>query len=320
MTTKNCQSLNSVGFYLSLSDWPFIVASISALLATIIAFTAITLHVFHLSAPHQQIHIICIILMVPVYQILSWSAFSIAEGHRAENIIMIRDSYDAIIIFAFHQLLLAYIGPTAAVVSARFKELPPMELKFLFKSFTIYPSSPGYLTIANFLVLQFVFLKLGMTFVNLVLQVGLDNCSDVTNLKYGNTWYIANQFVSLPTAIAGIAALYQPVCDDMAQHKAIQKFIAVKGVIFFGFIQDIVLLVLAKDGKIPMESNGIWTLTRIEAFATCLEVLVLSVLLTVYFSHSEYCLDEQVESGIETIGDNISAIQSPKQTFWFLQE
>ncbi|KAJ3028471.1 UNVERIFIED_CONTAM: hypothetical protein HDU68_001618 [Siphonaria sp. JEL0065] len=287
------------GLNVDYGSWPFVLVSSIAILATAISFTSIALHWVSFNKPRQQIYIIAILMIVPVYALLSWASFNIAEGRRADNIIMVRDTYDAVIIYAFYNLLLQYIGPTTTSQQSALATKPESWIPLLgpFWKIGYNPKTPTYLRNNTILVWQFVIIKFFMTCASLVFQMHLDNCADVTNLKYGNPWYVLAQFVSLPLALFGIVAMYHPFHEEVAQYFAVQKFLAVKGVIFFGFLQDMILLSLYNWGVISLEGN--WTLTRIEASLMVFEMLVLSGLLLFYFSFREYenCRDE-VDGGV----------------------
>ncbi|KAI9343565.1 organic solute transporter subunit alpha/Transmembrane protein [Obelidium mucronatum] len=282
---KSCQSLGEGSDLLDYGSWPFIIISVIAVLATAISITSIALHLTSFNKPRQQVYIIAILLICPIYALLSWSAFSIAEGRRADNIIMVRDCYDAVIIFAFYQLLLQYIAPTTGSQKEALQRKPVSWIPLFgpFWKIGYDPASPNFLSTNTIFVIQFVVIKFFMTCASLLFQIHLDNCADATNLKYGNPWYVLAQFVSLPLALYGIVAMYHPFHVEVSQFYAVEKFLAVKGVILFGFLQDMVLLSLYKSGIINL--TGDWTLTRIEAFLMVVEMLVLSVLLLFYFSH-----------------------------------
>ncbi|KAJ3204078.1 hypothetical protein HDU82_006094 [Entophlyctis luteolus] len=180
--------------------------------------------------------------MIPVYQFLSWGAFSLVTGRRADILITIRDAYDAVIVYAFYSLLRAYISSARCSTPALLRVANRFTL-------VLDPQSSVFLAATKALVLQFVVLKLAITGVTVYGQAQLDNCSDLINVK----------------------------------------FVVVKGVILLGFIQDMIMLVLYQRGLISLKSNGgIWTLTRLEAYAMTMEVLVLSIMMLYYFSYFEY--------------------------------
>ncbi|ORY43611.1 hypothetical protein BCR33DRAFT_850847 [Rhizoclosmatium globosum] len=228
--------------FVNFKSVPFIVLSLVMVAAIAISITSIILHFINFNKPSQQIYVIAIILIVPVYESLSWSAFTLEEGRRADNLIMVRDAYDAVIIYAFYNLLLQYIGPTTASQKEALARKQPSWIPFLGPCWKIAydPTTPNYLWFNNLLVIQFVLIKFGMTILSLVFQFQLDNCADATNLKYGNPWYVCAQFISLPLALYGIVAIYHPFHEEVSRFYAVQKFVAVKGVILFGFLQDMI--------------------------------------------------------------------------------
>ncbi|KAJ3392113.1 hypothetical protein HDU84_004822 [Entophlyctis sp. JEL0112] len=275
--TEQCQDST-----ISFGDWPFLSLTAAVVVASTVTFTSIAHHFMTFTRPAQQLSIIAILAMIPVYQFLSWGAFSLVTGRRADILITIRDAYDAVIVYAFYSLLRAYISSARCSTPALLRVANRFTL-------VLDPQSSVFLAATKALVLQFVVLKLAITGVTVYGQAQLDNCSDLINVKYFNAWFAVSQYVSLPLAIIGLAVLHHPVQSQIAHFKAIQKFVVVKGVILLGFIQDMIMLVLYQRGLISLKSNGgIWTLTRLEAYAMTMEVLVLSIMMLYYFSYFEY--------------------------------
>ncbi|KAJ3063139.1 hypothetical protein HDU98_001012 [Podochytrium sp. JEL0797] len=305
---KNCTAMAPSGDpAIDFTSWPFIVFSIVALLATAVSFASISLHCTNWRKPAQQIWICIVLAIVPVYSLLSWAAFSLFEGRTADNVVMVRDCYDAVIVFAFYRLLLNYIAPTTDSQKSILASKPASKIPLLppYLHISINPATPHFLSRNTLLVLQFVFVKFSMTLFSLVFQLELDNCADATNLKYGNPWYLAAQFISLPVAMLGILFVYHPVREDVGKFFVVKKFVAVKGMILFGFLQDMILLLLIQSGSITLQNHQAWTLTRIEAFLMSIEMLVLSAILVVLFSYREYAKDEAevTEVYIDKLGD-----------------
>lgn len=85
------------------------ICSITGFFAVVIAFYSICRHVSNYSAPNEQKYIIRILLMVPIYAIISLVSY--VDYHRAIYFQFIRDCYEAIAIPSFFMLMYNYIAP-----------------------------------------------------------------------------------------------------------------------------------------------------------------------------------------------------------------
>src|SRR3569623_214309 len=65
-------------------------------------------HMLHFSKPDYQRYICRIILMVPIYGITSWVSMLYPLHRQIFNIV--RDCYEAFVLYSFTMLLLNYIG------------------------------------------------------------------------------------------------------------------------------------------------------------------------------------------------------------------
>jgi len=76
-------------------------------LACLLSLVLIYLHLTNWTCPEQQIYIVRLILMVPIYAIDSW--FSLRWKDYTIYFDLLRDCYEAFVIYQFFQLLTAYI-------------------------------------------------------------------------------------------------------------------------------------------------------------------------------------------------------------------
>ncbi|KAH8741451.1 hypothetical protein FG386_002405 [Cryptosporidium ryanae] len=95
-------------------SWKWFVASISTLLTLIISILNIFHQYMNLVNPKIQLCICRILTMIPVYAVLSYVSYLVAEYSVPLNII--RDCYEAYVMHSFLQLLTIYVGGDVEVV------------------------------------------------------------------------------------------------------------------------------------------------------------------------------------------------------------
>nr|CAB3452482.1 unnamed protein product [Digitaria exilis] len=96
----------------------------SAAAATVVALRLVHRHLLHYAEPAHQRFIVRIILMVPVYAVMSF--LSLVLPHNAIYFNSIREIYDAWVIYNFFSLCLAWVGgPGTVVVSLNGQSLKP---------------------------------------------------------------------------------------------------------------------------------------------------------------------------------------------------
>ncbi|KAJ3261289.1 hypothetical protein HDU77_000917 [Chytriomyces hyalinus] len=274
------------------NSWPFIAITTMAILASVLSISTVIMHCAKLTRVRQQLFVILIVCFVPVYEAYSWMSFTTTQDWQAINFNILRDLYDAVVVFSFYSLLRLYIGDNEReqrLILERQSEisLPPL----LMFQYRYDPADPKFLTRNKACVYQFVVLKPLMTVAALCAQFFGVYCAGTGSLKYGHAWYLLVTCMSLTLAMFSIFTLYMAVKEEIKSHNPVQKFFSIKAVIIIGFLQTLLLLTLSNRGKISFPAG--WDLARMDAFVTAAEVLAVTPFLCYYFSHREY---EQVKS------------------------
>ncbi|KAJ3237042.1 hypothetical protein HDU81_010045 [Chytriomyces hyalinus] len=274
------------------NSWPFIAISAIAALASILSISTVIMHCTKLTQVRQQLYVILIVCFVPVYEAYSWMSFTTTQDWQAINFNLLRDLYDAVVVFSFYSLLRLYIGENEReqrlMLQRQSEILLPPVLMFQYR---YDPSDPKFLTWNKIYVYQFVVLKPILTVAALGAQFFSVYCAGTGSLKYGHAWYLLVSCISLTLAMFSIFTLYMAVKEEIKSHNPVQKFFSIKAVIIIGFLQTLLLLTLSNRGRISFPAG--WDLARMDAFVTAAEVLVVTPFLCYYFSHREY---EQVKS------------------------
>lgn len=264
------------------------VGALLAAAAVVLAVRHIHKHLTHYSKPLYQRHIVRILAMVPIYSLTSWTAL-VLENERAILMLeLVRDSYEAYVIYNFVVLLIAYGGGDFHL--ARFLEdqprmphpfpgslwLPPLKL------------GPAFLNSVRLSVLQFVFVKPAGSLVKLYIFTHEDYA--MRSLSILVLTIINN--LSVSCALYGLVLFYHAAHELLLPFQPFEKFLSVKAVVFFSFWQGAALSVAVKLGLLH-DVEGFTAneqATGLQDFLICLEMAVAAVAHYYVFSYKEYQL------------------------------
>ncbi|KAH9258715.1 hypothetical protein BASA81_003217 [Batrachochytrium salamandrivorans] len=163
------EDTNSTSHYpdQDLDSFMVLLAFIAAAFATSIAMLNITKHLLNYTRPEFQKSLIRIIFIVPVY---SASCLMLAFPDYAIVVESIRDCWEAVVIYEFLRLILAYCGGESACLTVIMKNPGSITHMFPF-NFCLRPIrlDSRFMRLCKQLTLQFVFIKPLMAIVNIVM-------------------------------------------------------------------------------------------------------------------------------------------------------
>ncbi len=103
-----------------LFDYEWLVAGLFSFLALFISLCLIVRHLRNYTQPKLQRHIVRILLMVPIYSLCSWLSLHYTE--QALYFDLVRDCYEAYVIYQFFNLLIAFINTYEFEVESQMTE------------------------------------------------------------------------------------------------------------------------------------------------------------------------------------------------------
>ena len=132
-----------------------ILACVLSVVASVVAFAQIGLHLKHYSNGNHQRHILRIIFLVPIYALLSFAA--LMRPKHSLDLDTFRDCYESWVVYNFLALCFEYVGgPGNVQNNMQGKELPPSVWACARESQQV---DGAYLRRSKQYALQFVFLK-----------------------------------------------------------------------------------------------------------------------------------------------------------------
>lgn len=237
--------------------------------------------------PRFQLYIVRILAMVPIYSLTAWFALIIRSERGILILDLVRDSYEAVVIYNFVVLLINYGGGHLHL--CRYLEgHPRMEHPFpLGLYLPPLKMGPAFLGKVRIAVLQFVFVKP----VNSAFKLYLNERSTSSSLfSLPSVVIIIVNNLSVSAALYGLVLFYHAAEPLLRPYRPFEKFIAVKAVIFFSFWQGLALSLMKRVGiihDVPGFSADYQT-TRLQDVLICVEMAIAAITHLFVFSWTEY--------------------------------
>ncbi|KAJ3236435.1 hypothetical protein HDU77_011789 [Chytriomyces hyalinus] len=296
---------------------PLMIAWISTMVFGLVSI-ALTLwlcmrHFQYYYNPQHQRWIVRILIMVPIYSICS--SLSFRFFYHSIYFDIIRDCYEAFVIFSFFGLLQQYIGGTLENQHKFMQTIhAPSRMRYPFplNCFTFNPRGNAFLVNTKICILQYVVVRPIMTIAAYFMEWYGIFCPISMDPRYGSVWVSSINLISVSVAMYALILFYIVIHHEIPERKPLWKFIAVKFVVFFSFWQSIVISILDTAGVI--QGTSAWssdnTSSLIEAFLISFEMIIASCIHIKAFNYKEYIPQHPTN----TDGNNISTI--PRTRIW----
>ncbi|EQC40385.1 hypothetical protein SDRG_02283 [Saprolegnia diclina VS20] len=291
----------------------WIVWFVSGLFVLLAIFTSMRLirnHLRHFTKPLIQRKIIGILWMVPIYATDSW--LSLRFRSYALIFDMLRDCYEAYVIYLFLALMVAYLGEGSDErVIAILRTLPdlphPFPLNHCYKPIKM---DKTFLRDCKMAAMQFVVLKPLTTFIAIVLEhYGLYDEGRFT-IARGYLYLSLVLNCSITYAFYYLVLFYLALGAHLRPFNPVPKFLCVKAVLFLSYWQSVVLAFLSRFEII--HEIGSWTTddvtTGIQNVLICFEMCIIAIVHNYAFPYEGYrdlFADTSTSSSTSLLRDNL---------------
>ncbi|KAI8806810.1 organic solute transporter subunit alpha/Transmembrane protein, partial [Cladochytrium replicatum] len=262
----------------------WILSGLFTVFATCSSLYLIYGHLTHYRIPEIQRPINRILLMVPVYAIISFLSYRFISYAVFFNVI--RDCYEGFVIWCFFGLLLQYLGPDmnaqrAILASKSRRRLPPPACCFKHD-----PSWRHFLNLCKLGIMQYVIVRISTTILAVVLEINNAYCPESMSPSFGHFWATILNALSVGLAMFTLFAFYLAVHHDLSSGARrvgssahpVAQFLSIKFVVFFGFWQGFIVKLLVAEGILHATED--WTAaevsTAVQSFFVCFEMAIAS--------------------------------------------
>jgi len=225
--------------------------------------------------------------MVPIYSIDSWLSFRFYW--LSVYFDLFRDCYEAVVIYEFYALLVAYTGGYERTKNA-FEQRSAFKLLIPLCCWEVSPRR-GMLRWLSRLTLQYVLLRPTMAIISVILQVDGKFCTgELTAFSAGYPYITAIGLVSVTVSMYALVLFYVVAKDELKPHNPVPKFLSIKFIIMMSFWQQVIVAGLVKINVIHDTTR--WTSddisTGVQNALVCVEMLIVAVWHLSAFSHQEF--------------------------------
>jgi len=271
------------------------------MMAVSISFFLIRQHQMNMTRFSIQSKIVGIIWMVPIYSLNSFS--SLLFPAASLYIDMLRDCYEAYVLYLFLSLMLSYLNcdgeegyENGGEINDYYKLIiyletkqPPPRLPFPFSIFYKgdLPKGKEFLKFCKFGTLQYCVVRPLTTLIAIVLNLmGLYH-EATFGVRSSWMYLVIIMNISIAFAFAALATFYTTLKKRLSPYEPIGKFLCIKFVIFVAFWQSVVIAVLVRVDVIhAVDGYSAHSLSRsLQDVLVCVEMFFVSIAHLYTFSY-----------------------------------
>ena len=240
-------------------DEAWIIAGFAAGTGLAISLYNIIKHITYYTLPEQQLYIIRIIFIVPLYCVVSWLSMGFTK--YALYFETIRDIYEAFVIYYFLTLILGYVGGEGNCINL-LSTKPSLKQPWPLCFCPSIDLNVKFLRFCKQSCIQFIIIKPVMAILNIIMLA--------TN-NYESTGYqifnIIVYNIAYTLALYGLLLFYLATKDDIRAYSPVRKFFAVKIVIFATYWQGLVVSFAPIDAELAELWNDFILCCEMTVFA-----------------------------------------------------
>lgn len=260
--------------------------SLSAL-AILLSGHLMVRHLLHWHDAAAQLSIVRIVMMIPVYALMSWLA--ILFGQFAIYFDLIRDAYESLVLYEFFCLLQHHFMQEAAryfdchdadyTLADFLRRYEATEWPFPFCCAPLLTPDHRFFALVRGCLLQYVLLKPVLSFMAVLLSIRGQYQVGHFALNDGFLWISVVSNVSICIALYMLVVFFTLIADVVEPRGALSQFLSIKILIFFIFWQSLGISALYYFDLAPLFSD--WGPLRsqvtLENALICGEVFALAV-------------------------------------------
>ncbi|KAJ2064243.1 hypothetical protein GGI17_001128 [Coemansia sp. S146] len=268
----------------------WIISGSFALAATIISGLHIAGHLKHYTVPRQQRHIVRIILMIPIYGIISFLSYRFYR--EAPYYTAVRNCYEAFAIASFYMLLLQYIGDSSTEQKRSMLDRRGLKWTFPLNCFVMNPAGRRTFILLKWGILQYVAISPIATLATIITHARGVYCPNSMHPKYAHIWIEVVDFISVTVAMYALVSLYRVVKENIMDNKPLIKFVAIKAIVFVIFWEGFVISWLGSNNIHVIKETKYWSKDNVvdglTALVICIEMVLFAALFIKAFSIAPY--------------------------------
>ncbi|EIW65413.1 hypothetical protein TREMEDRAFT_36313, partial [Tremella mesenterica DSM 1558] len=268
------------------------VAGGCAALTTVITLFTLTMHATHYQQPAAQRQVMRVLLMPCVYSVVSFFSYRYYQSY--EYYVLAETAYEAITLSAFLMLLMELVSLSTTEKDIRValyekdkRNLPPNDQ---FNCFRFRASKPYFMHTLSFSVMQYVVIRPAISIIGIVCEYYNVLCPQKYSIHFAEVYLDSVDFVSISFALYGLIVFYVLCKDELKGRRPLNKFLAIKLIVFFTFYQSFIFSILQNYNVI--KGTTFWTADNVSdglsALCTTVEMVFFSIYMGWAYSWTDY--------------------------------
>ncbi|KAH9866613.1 hypothetical protein J1614_008305 [Plenodomus biglobosus] len=277
-----------------------------AYIAIALSVWLILQHALHYLRPYEQMHVIRILALIPIYTITTFLSY--VFYNHATYFGFVRDCYEAYAIASFFTLMCHYVAPNLHEQKAYFRSTRPKNwappLNWLQKlsggenqgCLRRPRSGLTWFNIVYVGVFQYCLIRPISTIIAVIAESRGKYCKSSKHPRYASVWVFGFNIISATIAMYCLVQFYIQLKKDLARHRPFLKLLSIKLVIFLCLWQNYLIEILTTN-KGPLKPTsyiaGPDLRIGIPCIFTCVEMAIFAGLHQIAFPWKPYNLDQQ---------------------------
>jgi hypothetical protein len=271
------------------------VAGVFAFSSLVLSCYLVARHLKHWTDPVGQTYIVRIVLMVPVYALSSW--LSLLLAHYTIYFNLVRDCYEAFVLYQFFSLLIHYFNtvsganieePGDATTAHFLSDYPRRYHPFPCCCWPPIEPGPVFLLTTKRCVLQYVVVKPLVALVAIILNLSGLYDEGSMHLNRGYVWLTLVINISVALSLYYLILFYETIAITIErEYRPLYKLLTIKLLLFFLFWQALAIDALYYFNVIPafliVAQHDILNNSLV-----CVEMFLLSVTNLWIYHYAEY--------------------------------
>ncbi|KAH8888396.1 hypothetical protein GQ53DRAFT_795912 [Thozetella sp. PMI_491] len=277
--------LGDLTFY----DFNKILSGACAAFSLVIMLAFMLLHATHFSKPNEQLKILRISFIIPLYALVSW--ISVLAPEADAYIKPWLDFIQSISLGSFFLLMCEFVSPSEKQRDVFFAALTINDKK----ANKAQLDGLSWFRTRWILIFQYPVVSLLVAVLTDITQAAGVYCEFETNIHFAKIWLTIIGSVSLAIAITGVLKFYGQLKTHLAHHQPLAKLLAFKLIVGLGFLQNIIFLILSSTSNLEPTSTLTYADLHIglPRMITCIETIFFSLFFHYAYSWRAYDLKRQ---------------------------
>ncbi|PYH90706.1 hypothetical protein BO71DRAFT_401974 [Aspergillus ellipticus CBS 707.79] len=259
---------------LSFYHFNMIISGACTILATLIILALMIRHTTHFSNPVEQVRVMRISILVPIYGIFSFLAVCFPSDYV--EFTAWPDPFEGIALFSFFLLLCEFL---ASDDEQRMQIIASQQVKKLCKSTPV--NGFTWFKQTYWCIIQYPFIALITTIITCITQVAEVYCLDSKEPYFAHIWMTIIKNLSVSIAVASAVKFYMQMKSYMEGSRAMAKLLAFKLIVGLVFFEDILFTILRSANV--LKANSVMTYTDITMGLPTMIICIQMVPLACFF-------------------------------------